>query len=242
MEFTMRSEGSDRGARKTRLTPGVIRRFGQIALLVALQAILLFASAGRLDWFEGWLYVGLYLFFIALNAALILPKGPDLIEERSRMSIKGWDRLVMALYSVSGLAMLVVAGLDERNHWSPEGSMGVQVLATVFFALGYGLFCWAMVTNAYFSAAIRIQADRGHSVVSRGPYRYVRHPGYLGVIVIALAAPIMLGSWWALVPGCTLIVSVVARTLLEDRTLQDELDGYREYAGQVRYRIFPGVF
>jgi protein-S-isoprenylcysteine O-methyltransferase Ste14 len=239
----MTTEGSDQGARKVRLTPGVIRRFGQIALLVALQAILLFASAGRLDWLEGWLYVSLYLFFIALDAVLILPKGPDLIEERARMGgFKGWDRPVMALYSVSGLAMLVVAGLDERNHWSPVGLMGVQVLATVFFALGYGLFCWAMVTNAYFSAAIRIQADRGHSVVSRGPYRYVRHPGYLGVIVIALAAPIMLGSWWALVPGCTLIVSVVARTLLEDRTLQDELDGYREYAGQVRYRIFPGVF
>ena len=239
----MTTEGSDQGARKVRLTPGVIRRFGQIALLVALQAILLFASAGRLDWFEGWLYVGLYLFFIALNAVLILPKGPDLIEERARMGgFKGWDRPVMALYSVSGLAMLVVAGLDERNHWSPVRSTGLQVLATILFALGYGLFCWAMVTNAYFSAAIRIQGDRGHSVVRGGPYRYVRHPGYLGVIIIAVAAPIMLGSWWALVPGCTLIVSVVARTLLEDRTLQDGLEGYREYAAQVRYRILPGVF
>jgi protein-S-isoprenylcysteine O-methyltransferase Ste14 len=239
----MTTEGSDQGVRKVRFTPGVIRRLAQIAALVVLQAILLFASAGRLNWFEGWLYMGLYLFFIALDAVLILPKGPDLIEERSRMGgFKGWDRPVMALYSVSSMAMLVVAGLDERNHWSPVGSMGLQVLATILFALGYGLFCWAMVTNAYFSAAIRIQGDRGHSVVRGGPYRYVRHPGYLGAIIIALSVPIMLGSWWALVPGCALTVAVVARTLLEDRTLQDGLDGYRDYAAQVRYRIFPGLF
>ena len=99
-----------------------------------------------------------------------------------------------------------------------------------------------MVTNAYFSAAIRVQGDRGQSVVRDGPCRYIRHPGYLGAMIIALAAANMLGSLWALVPSCILVLTVVARTLLEDRMLLDALDRYREYAAQVRHRIIPGVF
>jgi protein-S-isoprenylcysteine O-methyltransferase Ste14 len=118
----------------------------------------------------------------------------------------------------------------------------IQLLALVVMFLGYSLFSWAMATNAYFSARVRIQADRGHQVVSDGPYRLVRHPGYAGVLPFAIALPVMLGSLWALVPGLVLVVSVVGRTALEDQTLLRDLDGYAAYAERVRFRLVPGVW
>jgi protein-S-isoprenylcysteine O-methyltransferase Ste14 len=99
-----------------------------------------------------------------------------------------------------------------------------------------------MVSNKFFSTSVRIQMERDHTVASGGPYRYVRHPGYVGYIVSGFAAPLALGSLWALIPAAITLCLLVVRTALEDRTLQDELDGYREYAARVRYRLLPGVW
>lgn len=109
-------------------------------------------------------------------------------------------------------------------------------------ALGMSLFSWSMATNAYFSAMVRIQADRGHQVVSSGPYRFVRHPGYTGVIIFSLATPPMLDALWAFIPAVVLVITMIIRTRLEDRTLNAELEGYPEYAGCVRYRLVPGIW
>jgi protein-S-isoprenylcysteine O-methyltransferase Ste14 len=112
----------------------------------------------------------------------------------------------------------------------------------VIGASGHALLVWSMVANAYFSLIVRIQADRSHQVVSSGPYRFVRHPGYLGSILFFLSTSLLLGSWWALIPGAAAALLIVIRTALEDRTLHAELPGYADYVERVRYRLLPGIW
>lgn len=228
---------------KFQFTPGVIRRFIQIGVLIVLQAILLFGSAGRLVWLAGWLYLALYVGFIGLNAMLLIPKGSALIEERSKLKIsKRWDQVVMVFYSLSGPAMLVVAGLNQRWKWAPDLGRPIQLAALAIMAVGMGLFSWSMATNAYFSATVRIQQERGHQVVDTGPYRFVRHPGYIGIIIFSLATPPMLDALWAFIPAIVLVITIIIRTWFEDRTLHAELEGYPYYAQRVRYRLIPGIW
>ncbi len=225
-------------------TRALVKRFLQLGFLILLQLSLLLLSAGRLDWAEAWAYIGLYTAIIALNAVLLLPHHADLVAERSGVgqNAKGWDKVMSLVNGVAGLSLLVVAGLDERFAWSPSFAISVQVAAFVLMALGFGLFSWAMVANAYFSTVVRIQTERGHSVASGGPYRFVRHPGYVGMIVYSLATAPMLGSLWALIPAGILCIAIVVRTGLEDATLQKELPGYIDYARTVRYRLFLGLW
>ena len=148
----------------------------------------------------------------------------------------------MSLYSLSALALLVVAGLEERWGWAPPVGAPLQWAAGIAMGLGLGLFSWSMAANAYFAVVVRVQTERGHQVVSGGPYSVVRHPGYAGTILFALAAPLLLDSPWALLPAAVLIGSLVARTALEDRTLRTELPGYGAYARRVRFRLLPGIW
>ena len=228
---------------KFSFTPGVIRRFVQIAGMVLLQAILLFVSAGRINWIAAWFYIGLYLVFLAINTFLLAPQGTALIEERGRMlPPKKWDRVFSAVYGVSGLTLLVVAGLDNRLAWSPPLGWRIQLVALALMAAGMSLFSWGMATNAYFSAVVRVQEERGHHVISSGPYRFVRHPGYSGIILFSLVTPVLFESLWAYIPAIILCGSIIARTWLEDRTLQAELEGYKEYTRRVRFRLIPGIW
>jgi protein-S-isoprenylcysteine O-methyltransferase Ste14 len=150
--------------------------------------------------------------------------------------------MLLSAIGLATLAKYILAGLDVRYGWTAQMPLTIQVIALVVSALGYALGTWAMVTNAYFSMIVRIQEDRDHAVVSDGPYRYVRHPGYTGTTTFELATPIMLGSLWALLPGVLAAALTVVRTALEDRTLQEELDGYRDYAQRVRYRLLPSIW
>jgi protein-S-isoprenylcysteine O-methyltransferase Ste14 len=136
----------------------------------------------------------------------------------------------------------IVAGLDERFGWSPQTAPAIHLIGLTFFALGQGLFSWAMALNKYFSTLVRIQIDRGHTVATSGPYRYIRHPSYTGYIVSFLGMSLALGSLWALTPTGLIACLLVVRTALEDRTLQDELPGYKDYAERVRYRLLPGIW
>ena len=222
----------------------IIRRFAQIGVLIVVYAALLFGAAGRLDWAAGWAYMGLYLAFIGLNAVLLLPGRRELIAERGRVApnAQRWDLVLAAFYTLAGPAILVVGGLDRRFGWTQPFPLVVPVAAGVVVALGYGLFSWAMVSNPFFSTVVRIQADRGHTVATGGPYRFVRHPGYAGGLVMTLATPFLLGSWPALIPTAVLMGILIVRTILEDRTLRRELPGYVEYAGRVRCRLLPGIW
>jgi protein-S-isoprenylcysteine O-methyltransferase Ste14 len=222
----------------------IVRRLIQIGFLVLIQAVALFGAAWRLGWVEGWVFIGLYLAFIALNGVWMLPRHAELAAERAQVkeNAKGWDKVIGLLNGVFGPAILLVAGFDERWGWSPRLAVAVQVAAFVVVALGDVLFAWAMASNKFFSSVVRIQQDRGHTVQTGGPYRFVRHPGYVGMIVPTLAAPLALGSLWALIPAALMSAVIVVRTALEDRTLQAELVGYEEYARQTRYRLLPGVW
>lgn len=207
----------------------------------------LFLAAGRLNWGMGWVYVALALGGSLLSRALVARTHPDLLLERAqaaeRQGVKAWDRILVPLAALVGpLATLFVVGLDDRFRWTGSVPRGVVVLGIVMLAAGYAWSAWAMTCNRFFSAHVRIQADRGHTVVSHGPYRMMRHPGYAGGVLADLSVPLMLSSLWGLVPALLTVAVLVVRTALEDRTLQDELPGYREYAGSVRYRLLPGIW
>lgn len=219
-------------------------RAGMIAVFMVLQAGLLFGGAGRLDWSWAWVYIGISLLILAVGGAIMLRTSPETVAERGRpRGMRGWDKLVSGVWLVAAmLALPLVAGLDARLGWTRTLGVGWHVAGAVVLVLGYALTVWAMRTNAYFSMAVRIQDERGHGVCSDGPYRTVRHPGYVGYALQFLAIPFLLGSLWALLPWLVAAVSMVIRTALEDRMLRAELPGYGEYAKQVRWRLVPGVW
>ncbi len=222
----------------------VVRRFAQIGVSALLQAGILLA-AGRLAWTWAWVYVALYVLTVAANALILLPRHPELIAERAEVKAgaKDWDRVLAPLVSAVGpLAMLLTAGLDERFGWSVEPGPLLHAAGAILVAAGYALFSWGMASNRFFSGVVRIQSERGHEVASAGPYGYVRHPGYAGMIMFTLGTPLLLGSHWALAPAGATVLLMVLRTSLEDATLRRELPGYEDYASRVRYRLLPGVW
>jgi len=167
--------------------------------------------------------------------------------ERAQLSrapgVKSWDRLLSPLMALSlGLPLFVVAGLDHRFEWSPHFPSWLNILGLVLAAAGYGFTGWALLENRFFSSVVRIQSERGHELCDTGPYRIIRHPGYSGGVLASFAMVLALDSVWTLIPATAALVIAVVRTALEDRTLQKELPGYREYADRVRRRLIPGIF
>jgi protein-S-isoprenylcysteine O-methyltransferase Ste14 len=230
--------------RRSETSQGVRRWLRREVSGVLFVAATLFISAGRLDWFWGWTLVALYAVWVAANALILIPRSPELLAERAvrKKGDKSWDTVLLSTVGLSTMAKYILAGLDVRFGWTAQVPLGLQVAALVIAALGYALGTWAMAVNAFFSTVVRIQEDRGHAVATGGPYGFVRHPGYTGVIAFELATPIILGSLWALIPGGLNVLLTIVRTALEDRTLHEELDGYRDYAGQVHHRLLPGVW
>ncbi len=228
------------------MTPAIRKRLVQIGFLVLFQAVLLFGAAGNMKWGTGWAYLILYVAFIAMNGLILFPRkeSREMIEERSQIKegSKGWDKIIGGIVAFFGPAILVIAGLDERFGWPGRVGLWVQIIAFVILALSYALFGWAMASNKFFSTVVRIQKDRGHFVQTGGPYAYVRHPGYASLLVSYLSIPLMLGSLWGYLPAILLIINLFVRTALEDRTLQNELGGYKDYAGHVQFRLIPGVW
>ncbi len=221
----------------------MLRAVIQVSLFYLSFAAILFGAAGTLNWPMAWAFLGIHL---ACAVATMMLADPGLIEERTRIrpGIKRWDlalahACILLLFPIT----LLVAGLDAvRLHWSPLLPTALQVLALGVFAAGMAFSCWAMVCNKFFATFVRIQADRGHYVVTQGPYAYVRHPGYAGGIVAAVALPVALGSLYAFIPTLLGVGLLVVRTCLEDGTLRAELSGYAEYASRVRWRLLPGLW
>ena len=210
-----------------------------VAILVAM-----FSLAGRLSYWQAWGY-GASGLVIGLVIAVRFAGKSDLIEERVRPGpgMKWWDKVFFALYIPSILAILAVASLDAgRFRWSSPLPLPAYVAGYIVLAVAYSIVFWAMWTNRFFSSVVRIQTERGHHVVQEGPYRFVRHPGYVGAILFGLATAVVLGSLWALIPAGLMAMLVVVRTALEDATLKRELPGYAAYACQVKHRLVPGVW
>lgn len=208
------------------------------------MGVALFWPAGRLDWWPGWAALAVMAAWIAATAITLIRLNPGLLAERlgPRKGAKPWDTAIMSLLGLIQLARYIIAGLDQRYDWTGGLPAVAQLAALALCVLGYALVVWATASNAFFSQIVRIQSERGHTVVRGGPYRYVRHPAYIGAILFELAVPVLLASWPALIISGLSVLLLILRTALEDRTLQVELIGYAGYARQVRYRLLPGVW
>lgn len=229
-----------------------VNRYGIncIARNVSLAIItsgLLFLGAGTLDWPWGWVFSLVFLLcWIGLSAALAR-WNPELLNERGKRNrdmtgTKRWDWVLLSVYSIVIISQPVVAGFDHRYGWSAEVNPVVLLAGNLIIIAAMALMAWAMVVNRFFDVTVRVGERQGHRVISSGPYRYVRHPGYAALVVIFIAMPVALGTWTALIPGVLGIVDFFIRTAMEDRALQAELPGYAEYARQTRWRLIPGLW
>lgn len=225
-------------------TPSRASLFRNLLVMAVILTGILFLPAGRLDWLQGWLFIFLFTAFLAFYALWVSRNDPGQLQERSRVgeNTKNWDKVILVVYTFLLLGMLILAGLDAgRFRWAPA-PLPLQVLGWVGAVFAGWMVFGAISVNTYLSRMVRIQDDRGHRVIDRGPYARLRHPMYLGVIVLMLSIPLLLGSSWALIPGGLIGALFILRTALEDRTLIEELPGYREYTARVRYRLFPGIW
>ena len=219
----------------------------QSAMGVIGYGALIFLSAGTIAWLWGWVLLVVITLFLVGQVVVLYPDKLDLLVERQKglrdEGVKRWDRWIAAFAAgVFPIISWIVAGLDMRWGWTKGLPLLVHLFALVIMLLGFGIFLWAMRSNAFFSEGVRIQSERGHQVATQGPYRHIRHPGYSGAILGVFAAPLLLGSLWALIPATIAACLYVVRTFLEDRTLQDELPGYQAYCRTTRYRLFPGMW
>jgi protein-S-isoprenylcysteine O-methyltransferase Ste14 len=211
----------------------------RVVLFLGGTAAIVFGSAGRLDLPFLWAFFGLVVVVWAIGLAAM---DRRLLQERMSPGPGGTDRRLRFVVVPFFAGLLVVAGLDAgRFHWSHLPSWG-QILALVALAAGYGLSVWAASVNRFYSPVVRIQADRGHQLITSGPYARIRHPGYAGSLLAILASGPALGSWWALLPAFATVVLLLRRVRIEDRYLHDHLDGYSAYARHVRYRLVPGLW
>jgi len=229
-----------------RLRAAGIKSFLLACVMLALQMTIFFISAGYAFGIRPWMFFGASFMHYTISTAAQYKLNPELLVQRLKRKRAGselWDEILMRVSNLTVLiAVPVVAGLDiGRFQWSSL-DIPFAVLGFVFLALSTILINWAMAVNPYFEPAVRIQKDRGHTVISSGPYKIVRHPGYLAGILFTLSIPLIIGSVFTFIPVGIYAVLFIIRTSLEDRTLREELDGYAEYALQVRYKLLPGIW
>ncbi len=214
------------------------------ALLAPILMIgLLFLTAGTWYYWQAWIYIILNTVIIVLMGTVLTPNS-ELVEERlnPKEGTKGWDKFYFAVTTPLYFLALILAGLDQRFGWTTNMSLGVYWASVAVYILGQAIFQWARYTNQYFSSVVRIQADRGQTVCKDGPYKYVRHPGYVGGFLFTITVGLVLGSWYASIPQVIAALMLIWRTAREDKTLQAELPGYKEFTQETKYRLLPGVW
>ena len=225
-------------------TFSIVIKFVRLIFTVGLFLALFFVPAGTFKWTEAWILIAFYLVSV-LGVIIWLKKNdPELLKERSqrKKNVKTWDRILIFVYVFFLMLLIVVAGLDAvRFHWSNVHVI-LKIIGFLGFIPGFILGFWAMRENTFLSDTVRIQEDRGHKVCQTGPYMYVRHPMYIGIIIAMLSLPLALGSLFAIIPAIIIVKLFILRTALEDKTLQKELPGYKEYTLAVRFRLFPRVW
>ena len=224
-----------------------LRQWIRLVVVYTLIPVILLISAWDLGWWQAWVY-SLLILTAGLGARIWgEQRHPGLTAERQNIEIikkaKAWDKVLAPLMAVSiSYPMVIVAGLDHRYDWSPEFPLWSSVIGFILIAFGYAFAAWSLVENRFFFSVVTIQTDCGHVVCDSGPYQFVRHPGYAGNILPLFGIVLALGSVWTLIPAMVALIISVIRTALEDRTLQEELPGYRDYARRVRYRLIPGIY
>ena len=221
-----------------------VRYIIQRMAIFLIFAVILFAAAGTLSWMRGWVYSLYYLFIEVCTFIILARRAPETLKQRGALhtGVKTFDKVFAAGWLALVLITPLVAGFDAvRFRWSSMPIITLFVGAALLAVVSiFGT--WAMVENEHFEQFVRIQTDRKHRVVTSGPYRIVRHPGYAGSVLGALGVPLMLGSWWTFAPVGAVILLLIIRTTLEDQTLRKELEGYEAYTRRTRFRLFPGIW
>ncbi len=215
-----------------------------MAMFVAFAKFVLL-HAHRLGWTLGWLYVGIIIVTWLTNLVCLKLWNPVLIERRMSMSfgkeVKTWDKVWILLFTIALIAIFIAANFEMRGA-VPKAPGAGWLIGYALYVPGWALIIWSMVVNPFFEKMVRIQTDHGHHVIEKGPYAYVRHPGYVGIVGWIVSTPLLLASTWAIIPALIVVILFVIRTALEDRTLKAELSGYADYADRVRFRLIPGVW
>lgn len=223
------------------------RQWIRLVVFYLLIPAVLFVCGGDLGWWQAWVYC-LLIVTVGLGGRIVAERRhPGLTAERQDMEkaqgARTWDKILAPLMALSvTFPLVIVAGLDHRLGWSPEFPLWTVILGFLGIAFGYAFASWALIENRFFSSVVRIQVDRGHVVCDTGPYRIVRHPGYAGNILAPFGLVLALSSIWTLIPAAVALIIAWIRTVLEDRTLLDELPGYRDYARRVHDRLIPGIY
>lgn len=208
-----------------------------------LSGLALFLAAGTIKWVHGWVFMGALILIKILGDLWLLRTQKDLLIKRTThkgKANKSWDLVLAPLVAFSSLGISVVAALDERFGWSSFERPWVIWAGLGLLLIGSLFIFWAMASNSFFDGTVNIQ--EGHTVATKGPYRFVRHPGYLGIFFMCLSIPLILDSMLAYIATAFFLVALVIRTWLEDRTLQKELPGYADYARETRFRMFPEIW
>lgn len=217
-----------------------------LLLVLVIMPLLPIFISGRWGWWEAWLMAIVFILTFIISRAIARRRNPGILSERANYNqhenTQPWDKWLSPLVAFGSVFMLLVAGLDALFHWSEGFSLPVEMIGLALIVAGYVLGSYAFVENAFFSGTVRIQGERGHKVISSGPYGWMRHPGYMGNLIASLGIPLLLDSVWAFIPVIIFGAFFVIRTRLEDRFLQSNLPGYKEYAQKVRYRLLPGVW
>jgi protein-S-isoprenylcysteine O-methyltransferase Ste14 len=216
----------------------------RVGIYIVVMTVIVMLLAGRWDWWMAWAYFVVYG-IIVIVGVLVVPLDQQLIDERTQMKedVKRWDKVLTGLLSpIYPFGMFILAALEMRFGQALQYPLWLQIIGLIALVLGQLLGTWAMASNRFYARFVRIQSDRGHVVVNKGPYRFVRHPGYVGAIIGAFGTAIAIGSLWALVLAGFISVMLIIRTALEDRVLKDELAGYIAYADDTRYRLLPGIW
>ena len=219
----------------------IVKRLIQTVLTLLFQGIILFLSAWTIKWIWAWIFILTGVLILIINMVVI---PSEVIEERGRKkeNVKKWDKILTTINSFPYIGIYILSGLDYRFNWSINFNISIHITGLLFFILGAMIFTWSMISNKFFSTMVRIQTEREHQVATTGPYKIIRHPGYVGFILMSLATPISLGSLYGLIMSGFVIVILIIRTALEDRTLKNELTGYLEYSKKVKYRLVPFIW
>ena len=231
------------GLDEERLGSGVlVWGFFSIAGVVVFVGAVLFLPAG-VEWSNAWVFLSVFSLQMILATLYLWRANPAVFVARRRIhpGTESWDKVLLVLLLPSFAAMFVVAGLDRRLHWSFVPVWAI-ILGYVLFTVGMIGSAWAEAVNRFAEPGVRIQTERGHTVIETGPYALVRHPLYVAGEILSFGIALALGSYWALLPVAAATLLIVIRTALEDRVLHEGLAGYREYASRVRYRLIPGVW
>jgi protein-S-isoprenylcysteine O-methyltransferase Ste14 len=207
-------------------------------------SLYIFLSAGKFDYFQGWLFLIMNLVTSLMNF-WATRNDAELMTERSTVGegSKSWDKIIVGLSALTYVSNITFAGLDSgRYQWSPPFHWSLYVLGVVLMLLGQVIFLAAKKENKYFSSTVRIKWDRGHTVCNTGVYKIVRHPGYLGMAISLMSFPLITGSVWSSITSAIAIILLFIRTYLEDEALKSELPGYIKYTQETKQRLIPKIW